>query len=167
MSATEIFLVTDIECLSQRFRADTCNICRRGSNTHATFLCPRCISIPHNNGHGSDSHLKKIGWRGNSAMSEGKKTSAIADFFYWVLISLTILNILYTCIVTLFQTVKNYSLLYWWMDHFFKFERENLMYQMVYKKTETTFLEKNTFFSFSIASFVQFRWQIRKYCFEH
>ena len=49
MSVTEIFL----ECLSQntRFRVDTCNICRSGGNTHTTFSCPRCISVPHNTGH--------------------------------------------------------------------------------------------------------------------
>jgi hypothetical protein len=53
MSATDIFLDCDIECLYQnmRFHANTCNICGRGGIAHATFSCPRCISVSHNTGH--------------------------------------------------------------------------------------------------------------------
>jgi hypothetical protein len=82
-SAIDILLVPDIECLSQntRFRADTCNICRGGGNTHATLSCPRCIYVAHNTGHCLIQ--KRLGKRGNSAMSEAKKASEFA-LFYWV-----------------------------------------------------------------------------------
>jgi hypothetical protein len=73
MSATEIFLVSDIECLSQnmRFLADTCNI--------EIFPCPMCISGPHNTGHYIRLPYKKD--RGNYAISEVKKVLEIARCF--------------------------------------------------------------------------------------
>jgi hypothetical protein len=52
MSATEIFLVSVIENLSQdmRLRADMCKICGKRGNIHTIFSNPRSISVPHNTG---------------------------------------------------------------------------------------------------------------------
>ena len=84
MSATEIFLVSDIKCLSQnmRFRADTCNICRRGGNTHATFSRPRYISITHNTGHGLRLPYKRDRGKGEIPRCLRPKTPRKSlDFF--------------------------------------------------------------------------------------
>jgi hypothetical protein len=74
ISATEIFLVTDIECLTQimRFRADTCNICRRV--IHMRYFRVRgtfpSLIIPDM---ASDSHTKEIVEKGKFRDVWGQK----------------------------------------------------------------------------------------------